>query len=456
MTDLVAVAGNAVAAYQRALGTVSNNISNVATVGYSRQEISLEANPVSKVGNVFLGTGVNVAGVKRQYDAFTEANLRNSNSDLASQGPMVNYANRVIDVMGGATTGLTTALDQFFNSARDLSTNPASTVLRSSFVRDAQGLTSRFGELSSQLDMVQTETDQAIQSNVSNMNTICSALANVNKQLTKVQTEAAQPPDLLDQRDKLLKDLSSYAHVNARFTVNGTVTVSLGSSINQDVVVSGNTSKLLSASSDPQFPGKTNLILDQYGQPSTLSNLTSGSLSGLLSFQEQVLSSTRSALDNLATTLTDAINTVHEQGIDGYGKTGGHFSRSIREAALRAASQVAIVNTMKILFPRRTVKGHSRLAIRARLGAELRYAGASCPRRRPQQFARRFGQQRQPQCGPRHHHRPLPPRHGCGHRTQWHARREHLFRQCASGPAAAGHDARWPPNCRHGHQRHIA
>ncbi len=349
MTDLVAVAGNAVAAYQRALGTVSNNIANVATVGYSRQEISLEANPVSKVGNIFLGTGVNVGGVKRQYDAFTEANLRNSNSDLASQEPMVNYANRVIDVMGGATTGLTTALDQFFTSARDLSTDPASPVMRSSFVRDAQGLSSRFGELSSQLDMVQTETDQAIQSNVSNMNTICSALANVNKQLTKVQTEAAQPPDLLDQRDKLLKDLSNYAHVNASFTVNGTVTVSLGSSINQDVVVRGNSSKLLSATSDPQFPGKTNLILDQYGTPATLSNISSGSLSGLLSFQEQVLSSTRSALDNLATALTNAINAVHEQGIDGYGKPGGPlFSIDPAASSIAGGMKVAFDDPMKI------------------------------------------------------------------------------------------------------------
>ena len=79
---------------------------------------------------------------------------------------MVNYANRVIDVMGGPTTGLTTALDQLFSSARDLSSDPASTVLRASFVRDAQGLTSRFGELSSQMDMIQNETDQAIESNV--------------------------------------------------------------------------------------------------------------------------------------------------------------------------------------------------------------------------------------------------------------------------------------------------
>ena len=84
MTDLVSVASNAVQSYQRALGTVSNNIANVSTDGYSRQEVVLAANPVAKVGTVYLGTGVTVDNVKRQYDAFAEANMRNSNSDLAS------------------------------------------------------------------------------------------------------------------------------------------------------------------------------------------------------------------------------------------------------------------------------------------------------------------------------------------------------------------------------------
>ncbi len=349
MTDLVAVAGNAVAAYQRALGTVSNNIANVATDGYSRQDVNLQANPVSKVGNIYLGTGVIVDGVKRQYDAFTEANLRNSNSDLASQEPMVNYANRVIDVLGGQSTGLTTAIDQFFNSARDLSSDPASTVLRGSFVRDAEGLASRFGELSSQLDMVQSETDQSVQSSVNEMNTIFGELANVNKQLTKVQTEAAQPPDLLDQRDKLLKDLSAYAHVNTKFTTNGTVTVSLGSSINQDVVVDGNSSKLIFASNNPDSPGKTNLILDQYGTPSTLTGITSGKLAGLLSFQEQVLGTTRSALDNLATTLTTEINKVHEQGVDGYGKPGGAlFTLDASATSVAGGIKVAFNDPLKV------------------------------------------------------------------------------------------------------------
>ena len=53
MTDLVSVAANAVSSYQRALGTISNNIANVATDGYSRQEGVLQANPVSKVGFFF-------------------------------------------------------------------------------------------------------------------------------------------------------------------------------------------------------------------------------------------------------------------------------------------------------------------------------------------------------------------------------------------------------------------
>ena len=170
MTDMVGIASNAVAAYQRALGTVSNNIANVATDGYSREAVVLQANPVSKNGNIYMGTGVMVDRIQRQYDAFAEANLRNSNSDLASQEPMVSYANRVIDVMGGQSMGLTSALDQFFATARDLSADPASSVTRSSFVRDAQGLAARFGQLSSQLDLVQEETSQAVSSSVGQMN----------------------------------------------------------------------------------------------------------------------------------------------------------------------------------------------------------------------------------------------------------------------------------------------
>ncbi|MBU3723654.1 MAG: flagellar hook-associated protein FlgK, partial [Limnohabitans sp.] len=322
MTDLVSVASNAVQSYQRALGTVSNNIANVSTDGYSRQEVVLAANPVAKVGTVFLGTGVTVDTVKRQYDTFAEANLRNSNSQLTSQEPMVNYANRVIDIMGSTSMGLSGALDQFFNAARDLSSDPASTVMRGSFLRDSENLAARFGELSSQLDLVQNETDEAVKGYVNSMNTIFKQLAAVNVQLTKQKSANLQPADLLDQRDVLLKDLSSYAHINTGFAENGAVTVSLGPSLTRDVAVDGVNSFMLGTNFNSAAPEKVSLVLDPYGNATPLTGLSGGKLAGIMSFREQVLGSSRSSLDTLANNFVKEVNAIHTAGIDAYGNNG--------------------------------------------------------------------------------------------------------------------------------------
>lgn len=322
MTDLVSVASNAVASYQRALGTVSNNIANVATDGYSRQEVVLQSNPTAKIGNVYLGTGVMIDRVKRQYDTFAELNLRNSNSDLASQEPMVTYANRVIDIMGSDSMGLNSALDKFFNTARDLSTDPASSVKRSSFIRDAQGLTDRFAQLSGQLDLVQNETDQAIHGYVSEVNTLAKQIAQVNQQMTKQTTVETQPPDLLDQRDLLLKNLSSFAHLNTHFNANGSVDISLGPSFSSEVIVQASKSTMIGVKIDPESPEKITLLLDPYGAAKPITAITSGKISGMLTFREQILGSSRNSLNDLATTFATEANKVQESGIDGYGRVG--------------------------------------------------------------------------------------------------------------------------------------
>lgn len=62
---------------------------------------------------MYLGTGTNFAGVRRAYDEFLEQNLRNSNSDVATQEPLVTYTNRVVDVLGSDTVGLPPAMDKF-------------------------------------------------------------------------------------------------------------------------------------------------------------------------------------------------------------------------------------------------------------------------------------------------------------------------------------------------------
>ena len=349
MSDMAGIAGNAVTVYQQALTTVSNNIANVATDGYSRQDVALQALPVTQTGQIFLGSGVAVDRIQRQYNEFVDSNLRNSNSDLASQEPMVNYANRVVDVMGGQTMGLNTALDQFFSSARTMSSDPSSSVLRSSFVRDAQGVAERFGQLSAQLSLVEEETQQSLDSAVTQINALTKQIAQVNSQLTKQQSEAAQPPDLLDQRDLLLRKLSTFVHVNTRFTANGTVSVSLGASMSQDVVVSGNASLDIAASYDSKNSNKVSLTLDPYGKSTSLNSISSGTVAGLLSFREQVLGTAQGTLDNLAKTFAKEVNTVHQQGIDGYGNPGLELF-SFDPTAANAASglRVAIEDPMRV------------------------------------------------------------------------------------------------------------
>ena len=113
MSDLLSISSTAVMAYQRALGTVSNNIANVGTEGYSRQDIALNANTPTKQGTVYIGNGVVFEGVKRQVDSFVQSNLRNSQSDVTMQEPMVSYTNRVVDIMGSESTGLTRPLTSF-------------------------------------------------------------------------------------------------------------------------------------------------------------------------------------------------------------------------------------------------------------------------------------------------------------------------------------------------------
>lgn len=350
MSDLLGVAGTAVTAYQLALGTVGNNIANVSTEGYSRQEVGLSSAPPRQIGGAYLGTGVVYERVKRQYDAFADLNLRNSISELSSQEPMVEYTNRVVDVMGSENAGLVSALDEFFSAARGLSTDPASTVLRGEFFRSAEGLNSRFSLISSQLDLVDTESRDALEGSVGTVNTLAQQLAAINVQMSKHGSVTKQPAELLDQRDRLLREMSEHVRIRTSFGANGSVNVSLGSAPDKDLIVQGINAVRIGSYTDPQNPDRIGLVLDPYGQqPRSLAGVTSGKLAGIMSFREQVLDSSRSALDTVAGTLMKEVNALHRTGVDAYGQMGGDLFR-VEAGARRMAGgmKLAISDPMRL------------------------------------------------------------------------------------------------------------
>ena len=320
MSDLIGIASNAVGAYQRALGTVSNNIANVNTEGYSRQDVVLKDTSPSKAANMFFGTGVALQAVKRQFDAFAESNLRNSTSDLSSQKPMVEYSKRVMDIMGDKSVGLSSALDDFFGAANALSADPASSVLRSSFLRSSEGVSSRFAELSGQLGLVGTETNQALESTTKQVNTLTSQLALVNQNMASSSTEDGQSAEILDRRDLILRQLSDLVRIKASFNTNGSVNVALGSTATQGIVVSGMKSRPIGI--DTSVAGKMELLLDPYGNSESLASASGGQLGGLQTFINQVLEPAQKSLNFLAKTLVNETNKIQTNGIDGYGQTG--------------------------------------------------------------------------------------------------------------------------------------
>ncbi len=323
MSDLLSIGSSGVAAYQRALSTVSNNIANVGTEGYVRQETSLTETMPRQQGRVYLGTGTAVTAIKRAYDQFLETNLRNSTSELNTQGPMVNYANRVVDILGSETIGLPAALDQFFATSRSLSADPSSTILRQQFLRDGDSLAGRFNELSTQMAGVDTETRESINARVADINTLAGQIATVNKQLSKHPLVDRQPPDLLDQRDLLLTKLSALVKVNVTTRANGAVDLSIGSAVGGARIVDGDKSVPLEARFDEKDLSRVTIVADPYSKtPTEVVGVSSGELGGLLGFREQVLQPTFASLDFLVTTFAGEINAIHRNGIDVEGNVG--------------------------------------------------------------------------------------------------------------------------------------
>ncbi len=321
MSDMFSIGANAIQQYRHSLTTVSNNIANLNTEGYSRQISNVsESAPVEK-GNIFLGTGARLEGVVRSYDQFTESSLRNSNSDLETQQPQVGYANRIIDLMGSQTAGLSSALDQFFASAAELSVDPASVTTRGGFLRDADVLASRFRELAGGLSGIEAETRAELNQQVATMNTLTEQMVLVNKQLARKSTAQKQPPGLLDQRDAILRDMSAVTRVHVTEQTSGQVLVRLGSSGGTSLVADTGAT-MLGVEYSESDPGRVDLISNPYGDPQVTSSVSSGALGGLMNVRSQTLSPAMDSFDRLAQTLVKEVNEIHAGGLDAYGKRG--------------------------------------------------------------------------------------------------------------------------------------
>jgi flagellar hook-associated protein FlgK len=315
MSDILSIGASATLLYQKSLATVSNNVANLNTEGYSRQETISRENHPAEYGVHYLGTGAFLGSVKRSYDEFVERNLRSSLNELSSHQALVNYTSRLLDTISSPSASLTPAFDRFFGTAEKLSLEPNSMPLRVDLLSSADYLAGSIRYLAQNLSDLELESARDMQAQLAEINALTTQLADVNRQLFKHSTLAKQPATVLDQRDRLLKELSAYVNIDVTELSNGQVDIRINGAGSSATLVSGDRAKALSVDWVPSRPGAQALVLDKYGDNQPLPGVSGGSLGGLATFRADVLAPLMAQLNQLAEGFVTQVNAINRNGL---------------------------------------------------------------------------------------------------------------------------------------------
>ncbi len=325
MADLLSTGVSGLLAFQRALNTTSHNISNVSTDGYSRQRVLIGTRPAQAYGNGWVGQGANVQTTQRVYDDFVGAQTRATASSLEHLDIYASNAERLNNMFGDSATGLSATLQKFINAFQTVSNSPASIPARQVLLSEADTLQQRLRFFDSRLEDIGNEINSRIKAEVADVNSLAQGIARLNNEITAgIARTGGQPPnDLLDQRDRLLDELSQKISVNAVRQDGGTINAFVGSG--QPLVLGADVNQLTTMQ-DPFDSTRLTVALQTPGSSVDISrNVSGGSLGGLLDFRSEQLDPAHNALGRIAVALTDVVNTQHREGMDLSGALGGDF-----------------------------------------------------------------------------------------------------------------------------------
>src|SRR5476649_1397600 len=305
--SLINTAMSGLNAAQAALSTVSNNIANVSVAGY-------------------IGNGVNVSSINREYNAFVVNQLLGAstiNSELTKQSTQ---AGQIDDLLSSTTTSLAITMQKFFTGLQTLTSNAGDSASRQAVLGQAQGMTGQFNSSAKYLSDMSNGVNQQITDNVNQINNFASQIAKLNSQITTTRGTTGQEPNaLLDQRDQLVSQLNDVAGVTVTQQDGDAYNVSFANGV--PLVQGSNTRTIVATPSSADTSKMTVGVVQPDGSVSELaeSRITTGALGGVLTFRKDNLEPAINQLGQLALSLGDSFNTVNQGGYDMNGDKGGKF-----------------------------------------------------------------------------------------------------------------------------------
>jgi len=337
--SLLNIGMSGLAAGHYSLLTTGNNIANVDTAGYSRQQTVQSTKASGQYGNVFIGTGTTLADVRRVYNSYLDAQLQTTTSLNGDAQAYLGQATQVDKLLSDSGTGITKTLQSFFSSLQTLSGNSNDTAARQALLTNAQALTSRVNAISQQLTQQGTYINDQLGSMADQVNKLAATVAAYNQKISEVSGSGGQPNDLLDQRNETVRQLSELVGVQVSEN-NGSVDIYLGSG---QPLVMGNTVNTLRIQTDKSDPTRSSIILDRGSSTVDITSAVSGGeMGGLLRYRDDVLTPAVNGLGRIAMVVADQVNKQQGQGVDQNGNFGSGLFNDINSAA--AISQRSIAN----------------------------------------------------------------------------------------------------------------
>ena len=328
-------------AHQRALSTASHNIANAATPGYSRQRVLLETHSPNRLGGLFIGQGVQVTGIQRMQSELVNNQVRTAQAQNAYADLRATFSETIDSFLADESTGLAPTLESLFSSLQDVAADPTTLSARAVELSEAEGLVERLAQFNRMFEEQRTLVNGQISTSVDEINQYSKALADLNTRVAGYSSTGSAPNDLLDERDRLLSELSKKIDVTVSHQDDGSVSVFIGNG--QSLVMGGNAQELVASPLDGD-PESLQIGLKSRtgGAPADITRFMSGGeLGGLLETRARTIDGPQRQVGLIALNLMTRMNQQNRLGLDLDGKQGQDIFRLPEVAVARGADNTA-------------------------------------------------------------------------------------------------------------------
>ncbi len=214
------IASSALNAFQTAVNTTANNISNVQTKGYTKQVANRQASDALRVYQKYgtIGTGVTTTSITSIRSEYYDTKYWENQSSVGMFETKLNYLNQIENYFQdeeSAEPGFSTIFTNMFNQLNALTSNAGDENVRKSFISQAQIFTSYFHDVSNGLVKLQKDCNDQIKTLVESINSSAQKIATLTKQINSIEIQGGTANELRDQRALIIDELSKIVPVTA-------------------------------------------------------------------------------------------------------------------------------------------------------------------------------------------------------------------------------------------------